>query len=102
MGTEWMSQGRCSGDGKPQEYISAMYHAFFPDVGGPGTGMSAKILCMACPVKDECLDYALRNRIKEGIWGGLNERERRKILKQRGGAYVLRGTHSLEATAQAV
>lgn len=43
----------------------------------------AKAICVRCPVRDECLEYALRVREIHGIWGGLNEMERRAILRQR-------------------
>jgi WhiB family redox-sensing transcriptional regulator len=40
----------------------------------------AKAICRSCPVRKECLDYALRIREQHGIWGGLNETERRLML----------------------
>ena len=40
----------------------------------------AKSICNTCPVADACLDYALRTREPHGVWGGLNEVERRQIL----------------------
>lgn len=40
----------------------------------------AKSICRSCPVRRECLDYALRIREPHGIWGGLNEAERRSLL----------------------
>jgi WhiB family redox-sensing transcriptional regulator len=40
----------------------------------------AKAICAACPVRRPCLDYALRIREPHGIWGGLNEVERRALL----------------------
>jgi len=43
----------------------------------------AKAICGECRVIDECRDYALEIREQHGIWGGLNELERRKILSQR-------------------
>ncbi|MHB1498966.1 MAG: WhiB family transcriptional regulator [Acidimicrobiales bacterium] len=39
----------------------------------------AKAVCATCPVRRECLEYALRIREPHGIWGGLNESERREI-----------------------
>ena len=42
----------------------------------------AKALCSRCPVRPECLEYALRLREPHGIWGGLNEMERRQVLRQ--------------------
>ena len=40
----------------------------------------AKAICCQCPVRPECLDYALRIREPHGIWGGLTESERRHLL----------------------
>lgn len=45
----------------------------------------AKIMCMGCPVRTECLAEALDNRIDFGIWGGMTERERRALLRRRPG-----------------
>lgn len=43
----------------------------------------AAAVCVGCPVRAECLAEALDNRIEWGIWGGLTERERRALLRQR-------------------
>jgi WhiB family redox-sensing transcriptional regulator len=43
----------------------------------------AKSICARCPVRSTCLDYALRTRETHGIWGGLNELERRQLLRHR-------------------
>ena len=43
----------------------------------------AKAVCLACPVRTECLADALDNRIEFGVWGGMTERERRQLLRQR-------------------
>jgi WhiB family transcriptional regulator, redox-sensing transcriptional regulator len=43
----------------------------------------AKLVCMGCPVRTECLAEALDNRIDFGIWGGMTERERRALLRRR-------------------
>lgn len=44
---------------------------------------AARALCEICPVKVECLDYALAVEEPHGIWGGMNEFERRRVLRQR-------------------
>ena len=44
----------------------------------------AKDICRTCPVRADCLEYALMIREPHGIWGGLNEAERRAILVERG------------------
>ncbi|MGW4563957.1 WhiB family transcriptional regulator [Streptomyces sp. NPDC004561] len=43
----------------------------------------AKALCSGCPVRTECLAFALDCRIEHGIWGGMTERERRALLRRR-------------------
>ncbi len=43
----------------------------------------AKQVCNECGVQRACLDYALREREKAGVWGGATERDRRRILRQR-------------------
>ena len=54
--------------------------AFFPEKGG--STREAKKVCLTCDVRAECLDYALANDERFGIWGGLSERERRKLKKR--------------------
>jgi WhiB family redox-sensing transcriptional regulator len=54
--------------------------AFFPEKGG--STRDAKRICTSCEVKAQCLDYALQNDERFGIWGGLSERERRKLRKR--------------------
>jgi len=44
----------------------------------------AKSICATCPVRTPCLDFALEIREPHGIWGGLNESERRALLEQAG------------------
>ena len=53
--------------------------AFFPEKGG--STREAKKVCTGCEVKAECLEYALANDERFGIWGGLSERERRRIKR---------------------
>jgi len=53
--------------------------AFFPEKGG--STREAKRICLGCEVKDACLEYALANDERFGIWGGLSERERRRIKR---------------------
>ena len=43
----------------------------------------AKAICSVCSVRQLCLEYALANREREGVWGGATERERRRIIRQR-------------------
>ena len=53
--------------------------AFFPEKGG--STREAKRICVGCEVKAECLTYALMHDERFGIWGGLSERERRRLKK---------------------
>jgi WhiB family transcriptional regulator, redox-sensing transcriptional regulator len=53
--------------------------AFFPEKGG--STREAKRICQGCEVRDACLDYALANDERFGIWGGLSERERRRLKR---------------------
>lgn len=53
--------------------------AFFPEKGG--STREAKRICLGCEVTDECLEYALANDERFGIWGGLSERERRRLKR---------------------
>ena len=53
--------------------------AFFPEKGG--STRDAKRVCDACPVQTACLDYAMSKDEKFGIWGGLSERERRRLRR---------------------
>lgn len=53
--------------------------AFFPEKGG--STREAKKICQRCPVRAECLEYALAHDERFGIWGGLSERERRRLKR---------------------
>jgi len=67
---EWTMLAKCRG----------MEDDLFPDASGQ---KSARLLCSGCPVRFECLAEALDNRIEWGVWGGMTERERRLLLRQR-------------------
>jgi WhiB family redox-sensing transcriptional regulator len=54
--------------------------AFFPEKGG--STREAKKVCVGCEVRSECLEYALAHDERFGIWGGLSERERRKLKRR--------------------
>lgn len=59
---------------------------FFPDREGPGdyNPKLAKKICESCPVISECLEYALKNNERHGIWGGKSYVERKKLRRERG------------------
>ena len=57
-----------------------------PDLFYPERGVSsaqAKSVCRGCTVKEQCLEYALQNGEKFGIWGGMSERGRRVLRRER-------------------
>lgn len=54
---------------------------FFPERGA--STREAKEVCKGCTVREECLEYSLATGEKFGIWGGLSERERRRLRRQR-------------------
>lgn len=53
---------------------------FYPEKGG--STLDAKRVCMACPVREPCLEYALDRDERFGIWGGYSERERRRLKRR--------------------
>ena len=63
---DWQTNARCT-EVDPE--------IFFPERGG--SSKSARAVCDKCLVKDDCLEYALKNKEQFGIWGGTSERERR-------------------------
>lgn len=67
-GQPWMEQASCA-QTDPE--------AFFPDKGG--SPAMAKKICQRCPVQAECLAFALEHKERFGIWGGVTERDRRKL-----------------------
>lgn len=67
---DWTLQAKCRG----------MEDALFPEGADQ---KRARSICMGCPVRTECLAEALDNRIEWGVWGGMTERERRQLLRQR-------------------
>jgi WhiB family transcriptional regulator, redox-sensing transcriptional regulator len=64
----WMEQGACRSEDRS---------AFFPLLGG--NAAKARALCSACPVRQQCLAYAMADAEIAGVWGGTTERERRKL-----------------------
>src|SRR6185436_9985679 len=67
----WMASGLCA-QTDPE--------AWYPDKGE--SNRDAKRTCLACPVPGECLSYALKHDERFGVWGGMSERERRKLKRR--------------------
>jgi WhiB family redox-sensing transcriptional regulator len=55
---------------------------FFPDRPSD-LATAAKAICRGCPVRKQCLEFALAARLDHGVWGGLNEVERRSLRRSR-------------------
>lgn len=72
LANSWQELAKCRGRSSA---------VFYPQRGVPTA--SARALCKECAVKQECLHYALENDERFGIWGGLSERERRKLQRER-------------------
>jgi WhiB family redox-sensing transcriptional regulator len=70
---EWMDRALCA-QTDPE--------AFYPDPDKGGSTREAKSVCARCTVSAECLDHALNHDERHGIWGGLSDRERRRLAKQ--------------------
>ena len=70
--------------------------AFFPEKGG--STRAAKAVCRSCEVAAECLEYALAHDERFGIWGGMSERERRRLRRQAAvPGYCPEGLHPMTA-----
>lgn len=54
---------------------------FFPERGD--NGREAKKVCAVCTVRDSCLEYAIRARFHEGIYGGMTSRDRKRLITRR-------------------
>lgn len=54
---------------------------FFPEKGG--STAPATSICSQCEVRAECLEYAISNDIRHGIWGGMSDNDRRRISRER-------------------
>ncbi len=54
---------------------------FFPERGS--STREAKEVCRGCVVSEDCLEFAIANGEKFGIWGGMSERERRRVRRAR-------------------
>lgn len=61
---------------------SYLVDIWFPPKGGPSEqyAREAKVFCFSCPVKEQCLDYAIDERIHTGVWGGTTLRGRQMIV----------------------
>lgn len=74
MAQKWRAAGLCKGSDPL---------VFYPPSEDDSLAEEAKTICSMCAVRQTCLEFALTTREKHGVWGGLTERERRRVLRQR-------------------
>jgi WhiB family redox-sensing transcriptional regulator len=82
-GMRWIARAGCLGEDPEM---------FFPVGSGPAAleqEAEAKLVCGTCPVRDECLEWALATCQDAGVWGGLGEEERRRIRRARRRARIV-------------
>ena len=73
----WQTRASCRG---PQSAVFFPPSHFERKDEKEARELRAKAICATCPVRKPCLDYAVRIREPHGIWGGLNETERKQLL----------------------
>ena len=76
----WQFRGACRGE-DPALFFAPNYFERREEKNGREA--KAKAFCNRCPVRIDCLEYALRVREPHGVWGGRNELERRRLLRER-------------------
>lgn len=76
----WQLRAACRGEDSSYFFAPGYFEKRHEKLGRE---VVAKAICARCPVRAECLDYALELREIHGVWGGLNEMERRAMLRQR-------------------
>lgn len=69
---DWRAQAAC------RDMDTAI---FFPETDEDAG--AAKAVCASCPVQQACLDFAMKNRQEEGVWGGMTQTERRRLRRRR-------------------
>lgn len=68
----WMDQALCA------QVDGDLWYA---DKGDWPTTIKAKVICRKCPVRVQCLDYALSNNETFGVWGGMTPQQRRDLRR---------------------
>lgn len=88
----WADLARCANGGADPEL-------FFTN--DPAGVLRAKVFCLGCAAREQCLDYALRNPVV-GVWGGKSEKQRVRLRRERGIRLSDRSIdHGTEAGARA-
>lgn len=74
---KWIERAECRGKGVDLFFVERGY-----------TPYEALEMCRVCPVKRECLDYAVKNGLSYGVWGGVAPRGRRRYAKPHHDRYL--------------
>lgn len=69
---DWMQRAAC------REMNPETFHPHRGEDSRP-----AKKVCAGCPVREECLEWSFVSREKQGVWGGLSERQRRSTRRKK-------------------
>ena len=72
----WMAEGICA-------TIDPDF--WFPERGKWTQSAEAQAICHTCPVREQCLDYAVEHKERWGVWGGVSSTKRRKMIAERFG-----------------
>ena len=86
--TDWQMRAACRGPERDAFYPPSQFE---PKRERESREAKAKIVCSTCDVRQPCLDYAIAIKENQGVWGGLNEAERKQYAAQ------LRRTPSVSA-----
>jgi len=90
VGLDWMQDAKCATEAIDPD-------TFFAE--NKDDAMEAIAMCGTCPVRFQCLTYALQTREDWGVWGGVTTRRRRNLLKNRG-AHEANNTNHVDAVAR--
>ena len=69
IGTDWMEQAACAG--------ACAYDAFADEARQRKFALA---FCQQCPVREDCLEYAQTNKFVYGVFGGMTDAQRRRLM----------------------
>jgi WhiB family redox-sensing transcriptional regulator len=80
LDASWMAKAECKHQGFDEPHRRRNIDMFFSERNRRKI-MNAKLMCAECPVRSECLQYALRVPFDNGVWGGLTPNERIRVRR---------------------
>ncbi|HET7406945.1 MAG TPA: WhiB family transcriptional regulator [Mycobacteriales bacterium] len=78
--TTWRAQAACHGENAVYFFPPSHFERKPEKDWREG---NARAICRSCPVQQQCLDHSIETEESHGIWGGLNELERKRLLRRR-------------------